>query len=389
MLSIFVAAAGGMLRLDVQTDFSKNFRKDSPIVESLEFVETKLGGAGTWEVNFPAPKKLDKNYLDKVDRLAKKLRTKFVRDGEGEVTKVIAITDGLYAFPDFIAKTVQERIQLMKQIQPEFTDSLYDPKAQRMRIVLRAREQQQSDAKLELIAEVRKSAQEWWDAERLEEEKKAAIAVAAAVGAAAGPELTVETTPPAEVKATGLYVLLAFLIDNLLKDQLVSFALAATGIVIMMTIAFRSLRLGLLLLLPNTFPIVLVIGGIGWIGLPINIATAMIASVSMGLTIDFNVHYLSGYRRARLQGLSREESLQSTLRTVGRALVFSNIALIVGFSVLTLSHFIPLIYFGILVSFAMFGGLISDLVLMPLILHWVDWPNIAETQATIDSGSQD
>ena len=94
----------------------------------------------------------------------------------------------------------------------------------------------------------------------------------------------------------------------------------------------------------------LVIGVMGWLGLPINIATAMIASVSMGLTVDSSIHYISGYRRARQAGLGVVESLRETHRGVGRALVFANLALIVGFSVLTQSHFIPLIYFGILVS---------------------------------------
>ena len=116
----------------------------------------------------------------------------------------------------------------------------------------------------------------------------------------------------------------------------------------------------------------LVIGSMGWIGLPINIATAMIASVSMGLTVDSSIHYISGYRRARLRGLGVYEALRDTHQGVGRALVFANLALIVGFTVLTLSHFIPLVYFGILVSVAMLGGLIGNLVLLPLLLRWAE-----------------
>ncbi len=64
------------------------------------------------------------------------------------------------------------------------------------------------------------------------------------------------------------------------------------------------------------------------------------------------------------------DALRDTHQGVGRALVFANVALIVGFSVLTLSHFIPLIYFGILVSVAMLGGLTGNLVLLPLLLRW-------------------
>ena len=79
-----------------------------------------------------------------------------------------------------------------------------------------------------------------------------------------------------DARATGLYVLLAHLIQSLLGDQLVSFGWAAIGILVMMTIAFRSLPVGLMMLIPNTFPILLVIGGMGWAGVPVNIGTAMI-----------------------------------------------------------------------------------------------------------------
>jgi predicted RND superfamily exporter protein len=139
-----------------------------------------------------------------------------------------------------------------------------------------------------------------------------------------------------------------------------------------MTIAFRSVPLGLLLLIPNLFPIVVVIGTMGWIGLPVNIATAMIASVSLGLTIDSSIHYVSGYRLARAEGKSFVEAIKSTHQGVGLALVFANLALVAGFTVLTLSHFIPLVYFGVLVSVAMLGGLIGNLVLLPLLLRLVE-----------------
>jgi uncharacterized protein len=400
--AIFAFAAAGLLRTTVETDFSKNFRKSSPIVQSLEFVETKLGGAGTWEINFPAPEKLDKEYLDKVRELARRLREEFILPDNavgrvsnpsvnpaqtdrrvenpsydeppisdasglrGEVTKVVALTDGLDAIPAILADSIDERLQLVRQLLPEFADGLYAPEARRMRIVLRSREREQSRKKLQLIARVKEIADDWAATEL-------------------GGEFTAEER---QTRATGLYVLLAFLIDNLLKDQWLSFGLAATAIVLMMTVAYRSLLIGLLSLLPNTFPIVLVIGGIGWLGIPINIATAMIASVSMGLTVDSSIHYISGYRRSRSRGLSVAAALDETQQNVGRALVFANFALIVGFSVLTLSHFIPLVYFGILVSVAMFGGLIGNLVLLPLMLRWIDRQQVNQHEATEDTAKE-
>lgn len=331
-----LVALSGMFRLRVETDFTKNFRKNSPIVTALNFIETKLGGAGTWEVNFPAPKKLDDKYLDRVRKLAKDLRGLEIAS-ERPLTKVIALTDGVDLVPEipFVVPDLAAKLNIVRQWQPEALTSLYNPEAGRMRIMLRAHERQRSESKLKLIAEVERVAKQQFP----------------------------------EAKATGLFVLLTFLIESLLGDQWLNFGLGAFMIVSLMWIAFRSLRIGLISLVPNLLPIALVIGTMGWIDLPINIATAMIASVTMGLTIDSSIHYLAGLQRAQKSGLSFFESLRTTHGGVGRSLVLANFALMAGFLVLTLSHFIPLVYFGILVSVAMLGGLLGNLIILPLLLR--------------------
>jgi predicted RND superfamily exporter protein len=361
-----VAIAGlGITRLQVETDFSRNFRDDSSLVQSLNFAESKLGGVGTWEVNFAAPDELTPEYLELVRTIAAQLREELGSSASasesraGRLTKVVALTDGLDLVPQkvgagFLSKqfSLEQRLDMLQAIQPEFLKSLYNPEQGRMRIVLRGLERQPSASKLALISRVREIVR----TQTAEHETDS--------------DVTAPKSRPAE--ATGLFVLLTFLIESLLRDQLVSFVIAAVGIGLMLSLAFRSVRLGIAALVPNLFPIVLVIGFMGWIGLPINIATAMIASVSMGLTVDSSVHYLAQYQRLRRQGDSVAAALEKTQTSVGRALVFANVALVAGFSVLTLSHFIPLVYFGILVSVAMLGGLAGNLFLLPLLLTYVD-----------------
>ncbi len=301
---------------------------------------------------------------------------------------MVALTDGLDLVPQkvgagFLSKqfSLDQRLSMLKAIQPEFLKSLYNPDNGRMRIVLRGLERQPSASKLALISRVREIVREQVGVRNAEfgmrnESQEDSNHDAAESSASDAQNSALRTahssfsTRPAE--ATGLFVLLTFLIESLLRDQLVSFVIAAVGIGLMLSLAFRSLRLGAAALVPNLFPIVLVIGFMGWIGLPINIATAMIASVSMGLTVDSSVHYLAQYQRLRRQGESVAAALEKTQTSVGRALVFANVALVAGFSVLTLSHFIPLVYFGILVSVAMLGGLAGNLFLLPLLLSYVD-----------------
>ncbi|WP_010587402.1 efflux RND transporter permease subunit [Schlesneria paludicola] len=335
MAALTAFCGAGLFYLKVETDFSKNFRANSPIVRSLDLFETRLGGAGTWEVNFPAPNELDPDFLSEVRELAAELRDLEDQNSPGRLTKVVSITDGLDVLT-FLP--LSWRISALERMQPDFITSLYNAQDGRMRIMLRARERQPSETKLKLIDDVEATARRHFP----------------------------------EARATGLFVLLTYLIESLMDDQLGSFLIAAAAIVILMTMAYHSFAFGSILLIPNLFPIVLVIGTMGWIGLPVNLATAMIASVSMGLTVDSSIHYLAGYTDARRRGLSYSAALKSTHQGVGLALVFANVALVVGFSVLTLSHFIPLVYFGILVSVAMLGGLMGNLILLPLLLRIVD-----------------
>ena len=350
-IAVVVVSGFGLTRLNVETDFSENFRKESPIRRGLEFVESRLGGAGNWEVNFPAPRSLTPEYIEKVEGLAERLRTEVVvnagtDDGRNRLTKVVAISDGLSLVPKrilLLPVSLPRRLGFLESFQSEYVSSLYNRDGRRMRIVLRAFEQQQAAQKRVLIEQVE---------------------------TIVGEVFPVSDSSVEPARATGLFVLLTFLIESLLRDQLVSFVLAAVGIAGMMTLAFRSLKIGLLAVVPNLFPIVLVIGAMGWAGLPINIATAMIASVSLGLTVDSSIHYISGFRRARAAGCQIDEALARTHQGVGRAVVLANLALVIGFSVLTLSHFIPLVYFGLLVSVAMLGGLVGNLVLLPVLLRW-------------------
>ena len=180
VMGLFTAfCAAGLFRLKVETDFSKNFRASSPIVKSLDLFESHLGGAGTWEVNFPAPAELDSDFLKQVREFAAELRGLEDQDSPGKLTKVVAVTDGLDVL-GFLP--LSWRLSALERMQPDFITSLYNADKGRMRIMLRARERQPSETKLKLIADVEEAARRRFP----------------------------------EARATGLFVLLTYLIESLM-----------------------------------------------------------------------------------------------------------------------------------------------------------------------------
>jgi predicted RND superfamily exporter protein len=356
---VTLLAAAGAYFLEVESDFTRNFRRGSPLVDAYEFVETRLGGAGVGDVVIPAPATLDKEYLARVGRLEDRLRALTVIDEVSgkptpALTKVFSLADAIEAAAadPLLAgplSSVEMRAQALSAAMPNFIAALrsaeLDEHGQgRLRIMLRARERQPAEQKRLLIADVERLAREEFPA----------------------------TAESSGAEVTGFFVLLTNLIESMLRDQWTTFAAATAGIFVMLLIAFRSLKLALVALVPNAFPIFVLMGLLGWLGFRINMGAAMIAAVSMGLSVDSSIHYLVSFRRARRSGKTVAAALADVQQTVGQAVIFSTLALIVGFTVLITSEFVPTIYFGSLVSLAMLGGLVGNLVALPLLLSWVE-----------------
>jgi len=167
---------------------------------------------------------------------------------------------------------------------------------------------------------------------------------------------------------TGFFVLLSQLVDRMLSDQWLTFLLAAAGIFLLLAVSFRSLLVATVALVPNALPIFVVLGLLGWAGERINMGTAMIAAVSMGLSVDSSIHYLAAFRRRLAAGQPIAAALETAHQTAGRAMIFSTLALVIGFLALTTSGFIPTVSFGALSCLTLTGGLLGNLVVLPVLL---------------------
>jgi len=353
MLVLFAISIIGLLKQQVETDFTRNFRQGSPIVQSYEFIETNFGGAGVLDVMLPAPASMSVDYLDRVLALEKDLEAIEIPSTKPDepparLTKVISLADADKASRAslmFRFIPPEMRARGMKQQMPTFYSALRtatdDQGRTWVRIMLRARERQSAEQKTRLIAAVQALVEEHFPPEPQTEDSAA---------------------------VTGFYVLLTNLIESMIRDQWATFGYAALGIGLMMTLAFRNVLQAAIALVPNALPILLVLGGMGLLNYKINMGAAMIAAVSMGLSVDSSIHYILGFQRARKAGRGVEDSLREVQQSVGRAMVFSTLALIAGFSVLCVSNFVPTIYFGALVSLSMVGGLFGNLLVLPLLL---------------------
>ncbi len=156
--------------------------------------------------------------------------------------------------------------------------------------------------------------------------------------------------------------------DLIISGQLKSLGAAFLAVLILLSLIFRSVRYGLLGLLPMVLTVLLVFMLLGTTGLGLDALKALIASIVLGIGVDYSVHFLSRYRSLRREGMATRAAIGETMNTTGRAIAFNSSAVAVGFFVLTLSSFWPVIHMGWLVAVNMIFSAILAMVLLPAVL---------------------
>ncbi|MCA9410701.1 MAG: MMPL family transporter [Candidatus Omnitrophica bacterium] len=170
-----------------------------------------------------------------------------------------------------------------------------------------------------------------------------------------------------EYRVTGLVPLVDSSQAYMVQSQIQSIVLAIAAIALTFVILLKSLRLTILGLLPNLIPILGTFGFMGFIEMPLDVATIMVASVSLGIVVDNTIHFLFRYKRY-LRKEGRMKAAIDTLRTSGQAIAIAGFINCLGFGVLIFSGFRPMRNFGTLVSLTMLGALIGATVLLPALL---------------------
>ena len=174
--------------------------------------------------------------------------------------------------------------------------------------------------------------------------------------------------PDLHYELTGNVVLLGRLAKSLVKSQIQGIGWAFLAIFILVCVFFRSVRLGLLAILPNTLPILYVYGLMGFMQIDLSSPTAMISSIVLGFVVDASIHFLYRFRREFNLRHNYLQAIHHTLRRMGLSLVISSTILCTGFSTSAFAGFQPTQYLGLLTALTIFFSLICTLLVIPSIL---------------------
>jgi hypothetical protein len=171
-----------------------------------------------------------------------------------------------------------------------------------------------------------------------------------------------------QVHLTGMLVLYDNLLQSLFRSQILTLAVVFLAIGAMLLVLFRSWKLAAIGIVPTMTAATLILGTMGWLGIPLDIMTITIAAITIGIGVDNTIHYIHRVREEFALDGDYWAAVERSHGSVGRAIYYTSITVTLGFSILVLSNFIPTIYFGLLTGMAMLIALIANLTLLPLLI---------------------
>jgi hypothetical protein len=186
----------------------------------------------------------------------------------------------------------------------------------------------------------------------------------------AGLEQELEERPleQSELRVTGIGALWVKLLDYIVSSQIQGFLTAFCIIAVMMCVLLRSIKTGMIAMVPNLSPILLTLGMMGWLGVMLDYSKIVIAAVALGIAVDDTIHLMFRFRHEFQQRGSYEEALRAALSDVGRALLITSISLVAGFLMLGYSVLASNATQGLLLAGTIVTALVADFLLMPALV---------------------
>ena len=171
-----------------------------------------------------------------------------------------------------------------------------------------------------------------------------------------------------KVHVTGNAILSTKASDYMARAQAESLILMTITIFIIISVLFFNFKAGLVAIVPNIVPIIILFGVMGYFGIPLNTGTAMTAAIALGICVDDTMHFMVRYHHEIKKNINDSSILLNTVKNEATAILSTSVALAMGFSVMAVSSFPPIAHFGILSAFVIMLALIATFVITPVML---------------------
>ena len=341
-LGLTVLSACGLRRLETSVNIRSLFRADSKILRDYRWMEANVGPVVPLEVVVHFDRR---SALDPLARL--ELVHRLQREIAG-IAGVGGVTSAATLLPPVPERTWQRTVY-QRRLQAHRGEL-----RQRAYLAEEAdRESWRISARVPALADI--------DYGRFLAQLRNRVKVLLAEG---GPEEVYGV----RVTCTGVMPLVDEAQRALLHDLFISFLLAFVAVTLLMILFLRSLWAGLLAMLPNAFPSIILFGTMGWLGRPVDIGLVMTASVALGIAVDGTLHFLTWYRREIRRQASPPEAVRRCFGHCGRAMVQTTIICGLGMLVFAFSGFVPTRSFAWMMFTLLLAALAGDFVLLPALL---------------------
>ena len=347
-----VVLALGILRIDLDDNFLKYFDHSVPIRITSDFTESNLNGLQMLQYSVPARDEggiADPDYLTKLEAFGRWFKS------QPKVTHVAAITE--------VFKRLNES---MNGDDPDFY-RLPEERDLAAQYLLLYEMSLPYGLDLNNQINVRKSA-----SQLMVSVKEISSKEIRQLDARAQVWLS-ENMPGAHAPGTGLSVVFSYISGRNINSMLAGSITALVVISMILIFALRSLKMGLISLIPNLFPAAMAFGLWGYVQGNVGLAIAIVLAMTLGIVVDDTVHFLSKYLRARREhGMDAVEATRYAFRTVGVALWITSITLVTGFGALSISSFKVNSDMGLLSGITIAFALLADFLFLPPLLMKLD-----------------
>ena len=382
-------SAYGISRLEVENRFIDYFRSDTEIYQGMEIIDTALGGTTPLDIILQAPTYAP---IVIVDNTEDEEYSEYDEDDYGSIDDEYSDDDSEYGEPDTSAPNALkdsywfssagladlEKLHIFLEAQPEIgkvsslvqinqvaTDLMghrlndFELAFMRQSLGDEIYAQMVAPYLLEDIDEARIQlrAMETAGLRRADLLEKINNFAIAEVGIA-----------PEDIRFTGLLVLYNNMLQSLYRSQILTLGAVFVGIMLMFLVLFRSIKISIIAILPNFLAAGIVLGGMGIARIPLDMMTITIAAITVGIGVDHAIHYITRFKREFAIDGNYVTSMHRAHASIGQALFYTAMTIIVGFSILALSNFIPSIYFGLLTGLAMTAALLGSMTLLPKLI---------------------